>query len=115
MGGVGKTALMRAAAARVGERFGDGRFEVNLHGSSPNGRGNTGWQYRIGIASDPVARMRMVGGDHERCPWGIRMLHRERARRPGQPLGVGRPPSQVASGRPCRRQLSVVIPCGPVP
>ncbi|MFI6875216.1 NB-ARC domain-containing protein [Streptomyces sp. NPDC050400] len=37
MGGVGKTTLIRTAAARVSGLFPDGRFEVNLYGFAPAG------------------------------------------------------------------------------
>lgn len=38
--------------------------------------------------------MRLVGGDHERHARRVRMLDRERARRPGQALEVRRPATQ---------------------
>lgn len=59
-----------------------------------NGLGNARRQYRRGLATDPVARMRLIGGDHEGRARGVRVLDRERARRLGQPLGVRRPASQ---------------------
>lgn len=61
-----------------------------------NSRGNIGRPYHLSFAIDPVARMRLVGGDQERYAQGVRMLDRVRARRPGQPLRVrwsaSRPP-----------------------
>jgi hypothetical protein len=42
--------------------------------------GNIGRQYRHSLASEPVARMWLVGGHHERCPGSVRMLDRKRAR-----------------------------------
>lgn len=35
MGGIGKTALARSFATRVGDRFPDGRIEIDLHGFTP--------------------------------------------------------------------------------
>ncbi|MFJ3710176.1 MULTISPECIES: AAA family ATPase [unclassified Streptomyces] len=68
MGGVGRTALIRAAAARAGARFGDGRFEVNLHGFSPTdapSAQNRGSAVRTDAApsakNEAVALLRAVG------------------------------------------------------
>ncbi len=41
-----------------------------------NSCGHTRRQYRLSLTTDPVARMRLVGGDHERRPRSVRMLDR---------------------------------------
>jgi hypothetical protein len=83
--------------------------------SDLDGPGNVGRHDRPGLSSEPVARMRLAGGDYERCPGGVRMLNRE-------PCTVTRPGPESrsafladASDRPYRRRRCAVRPCGPVP
>lgn len=76
------------------ERGAQSRRSPTRTESKLNGPGNIGRQYSRGLASEPVTRVRLVGGDHERHTRGVCMLDRERARRPGQALAVRRPASQ---------------------
>ena len=43
---------------------------------------NVAWQHGLGLAPEPVAGVRLVGGDHERGPGGVCMLDSEGARCP---------------------------------
>lgn len=76
------------------ERGARSRGGPALAKSTLDGLGNVGWQYGLGFASEPVARVRLVGGDHECCPGDVCVLDREGAGCPGKSLEVGRPASQ---------------------
>lgn len=72
----------RGARLRRVPASGEGEFD---------GVGHVGRSYGLGLAAEPVARVRMGGGHHEDRSPSVRLLDRERARRPRQRLEVRGP------------------------
>lgn len=96
---VGQVEMEGGPWSRRGPALAQGAFD---------GLNNVGWQYRFGPSPDPVVQVWLVGSDQERCPRGVRILDRKRARRPGQTLEVcgraSQPPTvgrAVANDAPC--------------
>ncbi|MFB7514686.1 NB-ARC domain-containing protein [Streptomyces sp. NPDC056144] len=65
MGGVGKTALIRAAAARVGGGFDGGRLEVNLRGFATSGAEGGAARTPMAVLTD---LLRQTGMPQDRIP-----------------------------------------------